>query len=170
LRNDDRLVWSEWTLFKTVCILFYKILLSVLLTNFIIRCCDNGPEFKASVAKLAQQLGIHMIRGRPYHPQTQGSVEVANKTFKRRLRALQLAKGTSNWVELLPELARTINTTTSSALPRRKTPFEVWFGRKPHWVARIGHYNDNDNDSDFDNDDDNDLDSSQDLVLTEIEA
>jgi hypothetical protein len=33
---------------------------------------------------------------------------------------------------LLPELAQTINTTTSSALPHRKTPFEVWFGQKPH--------------------------------------
>jgi hypothetical protein len=68
--------------------IFNKILLSVLLTNFIIRCCDNSPEFKASVAELAQQLSIYIIRSRPYHPQTQGSVEVANKTFKRRLRAL----------------------------------------------------------------------------------
>ena len=112
-----------------------------------------------------------MIRGCPYHPQTQGLVEIANRTFKRRLTALQLAKGTSHWVELLPELARTINTTTSSALPRYKTLYEVWFGRKPHWVSRIGepdNYDDDNLDQDDDNDDDINL--SQDLVLTEIET
>jgi hypothetical protein len=74
-----------------------------------------------------------MIRGRPYHPQTQGSVERANQTFKRRLRALQRERGfpASHWVELLSELAVIINTTTTRALPSKKTPFEVWFGRKP---------------------------------------
>jgi transposase InsO family protein len=56
---------------------------------------DNGPKFKGAVAQLANQLGIRMIRGRPYHPQTQGSIERANRTFKKRLTALQLALGTS---------------------------------------------------------------------------
>jgi hypothetical protein len=98
-------------------------------------------------------------------------VEIANRTFKRRLTALQLAKGTSHWVELLPELVRTINTTTSSALPRRKTPYEVWFGRKPHWVSRIRELVNYDNDnSDQDDDNDDDIDPSQDLVLMEIET
>ena len=76
-----------------------------------------------------------MIRGRAYHPQTQGTVERANRTFKKRLGALQAQKCRSDWVALLPELALVINTTTSRALPRHKTPFEVWFGRKPHWIA-----------------------------------
>jgi len=155
-------------------VLNYMYLLSFLtilrLTNFILRCCDNGPEFKAALAELAQQLSICMIRGRPYHPKTQGLVKVANRTFKRRLWALQHAKGTSKWVELLLELAWTINTTTSSALTHRKTLYEVWFGRKPYWVARIGRCNNDDDDSDLDDDNDDDLDPSKDLVLTEIEA
>jgi hypothetical protein len=73
---------------------------------------------------------------------------------------------------LLPELARTINTTTSLALLRRKTPFEVWFGRKPHWVSRIGQCGDDndDDDSDIDNNDDDDLDLPHDLVFTEIKT
>jgi hypothetical protein len=77
-----------------------------------------------------------MIRGRPYHPQTQGLIERANQTFKRRLRAIQRERGfpASHWVELLPELALIINTTTTRTLPGKKTPFEVWFGRKPRWM------------------------------------
>ena len=66
-----------------------------------------------------------MIRGRAYHPQTQGTVEVANRTFKKRLGTLQAQKGQSNWAALLPELALVINTTTSRALPHHKIPFEV---------------------------------------------
>jgi hypothetical protein len=98
-------------------------------------------------------------------------VEIANRTFKRRLTALQLAKGTSYWVELLLELVCTINTTTSSALPRCKTLYEVWFGWKPHWVSRIGELDNYDDDnSDQDDDNDDDIDPSQDLVLTEIET
>ena len=77
-----------------------------------------------------------MIRGRPYHPQTQGSIERANQRFKRRLRAIQRECGfpASHWVELLSELALIINTTTTRTLPGKETPFEVWFGRKPRWT------------------------------------
>lgn len=64
-----------------------------------------------------------------------GSVERANQTFKRRLQALQRERGfpASHSVELLLELAIIINTTTRT-LPGKKTPFEVWFGRKPRWT------------------------------------
>jgi hypothetical protein len=81
-------------------------------------------------------LGIKIINGRSYHPQTQGSVERANQTLKRRLRCLQREQGfpASHWVSLLPELAIIINTTTTRTLPGKKTPFEVWFGRKPRWM------------------------------------
>ena len=109
-----------------------------------------------------------MIRGRAYHPQTQGTVEVANCTFKKRLGALQAQKGQSNWAALLPELALVINTTTFQALPCHKTPFEVWFGQKPHWIT-AGPMEDAD-EVDIYDETDAESDDDGDLVLTEIEA
>jgi hypothetical protein len=116
-----------------------------------------------------------MIRGCLYHPQTQGSVEIANWIFKRRLTALQTVKGHSDWIELLPELALTINTTTSAALPCWKTPFEVWFSCKFHWLSLQPQDSDNE-DQDEEDDDleylvvDDDENGASDLVLSEIET
>jgi transposase InsO family protein len=149
---------------------YYKILLSVLkLTLY--RRHDNRTEFKGEVAQLCKELGIRVIRGRAYHPQTQGTVERANRTFKRRLSALQAQKGWSDWVALLAELALVINTTTTRALPRHKTPFDVWFGRRPRWIT-AGPIDDvDDEDQDLQDDtDDNDSDNDDDPVLSEIEA
>jgi hypothetical protein len=36
---------------------------------------------------------------------------------------------------LLLELQEVIKTTPSRMLPRHMTPFEVWFGRQPHWIV-----------------------------------
>ena len=88
---------------------------------------------------------------------------------------MQTAKGRSDWVELLPELALTINTTTSTALPRWKTPFEVWFGCKFHWLSPQPQDFDTE-DQDKEDDDleylvaDDDKNGVSDLVLSEIET
>jgi len=125
-------------------------------------------SLRVKLASFAKELSIRMIRGWAYYPQTQGTVEVANCTFKKRLGTLQAQKGQSNWVALLPELALVINTTTSRALPRHKTPFEVWFGRKPHWIT-AGPMEDAD-EVDIYDETDAESDDDGDLVLTEIEA
>ena len=100
---------------------------------------DNGKEFAGEVSDLlANQVPgkIPNIHGRPYHPRTQGSIEVANKTFKIRLSALRAERGIPrNWVSLLSELQEVTNTTSNGQLPGHITPFEVWFGRKPHWIT-----------------------------------
>jgi hypothetical protein len=79
-------------------------------------------------------MAIPIIRGRSYHPQTQGSVEKANGTFKDRLYSIWGEEGIKNWVSHLPEIALVINTTRPSTLPAYVTPYEVWFGRKPWWL------------------------------------
>jgi len=75
---------------------------------------------------------------------------------------------------LLPELALVINTTTTRALPQKRTPFKVWFGRKPHWIiAKPTEDNEtNDNSKTGTNsDDDSDSDSEpKDNVLSEIKV
>jgi hypothetical protein len=54
-------------------------------------------------------------------------------------------------------------------LPRHKTPFEVWFGRKPHWIhvqsveLELDEACDSENNGELDSD-------AEDLVLTEIET
>jgi hypothetical protein len=80
-------------------------------------------------------LSIPIIRGRPYHPQTQGSVESSNGTFKDRLASTIMEIGKKDWINALPSIAETINTTRPSGLPSHITPYEVWFGRKPIWIG-----------------------------------
>ena len=77
---------------------------------------------------------------------------------------------------MLLELALVINTASTWALPRNKTPFKVFFRWKPRWIRtklllleplkdggdRIGIKGDSDSDSESDDE--------EDLVLTEIEA
>ena len=96
------------------------------------RCCDNGIEFKGKLLQLVQSYNINVINGVPYHLKTQGAVEVTNRTFKRRLQALQTEAGTTEWARFLPEIAMAINTTRPRGLERTLCPFEVFFGRKPH--------------------------------------
>jgi hypothetical protein len=79
---------------------------------------------------------------------------------------------------LLLELALVINTTSTWALPRNKTPFEVFFGRKPRWIGAellpLEPLEDEDDgmgvEGDSDSDSDSESDGDEDLVLTEIEA
>jgi hypothetical protein len=96
-----------------------------------ILACDNGGEFKGKVIEVCKKRGIKIVCGRAYYPQSQGSIEVANRIFKKRLRAARADTGIQSWIQLLPLIAWVINTTATSALPKGNTLYEVWFGRKP---------------------------------------
>jgi hypothetical protein len=113
-----------------------------------------------------------VIHGRPYYPQTQGLVEVANRTFKARLCAIQASLGVYSWVACLPDIALVINTSKSSALPSHVTPYEVHFGRKPHWIGAPPLLEDSDDEDSIDGDDDDEYPPTDinDFELMEIEA
>ena len=46
---------------------------------------DNGTEFKGAFSKLLDDKKIKHIRGRPYHPESQGSIESFNKYLKQEI-------------------------------------------------------------------------------------
>jgi len=60
--------------------------------------CDNGTKFKGAMKLLCDARGTRIVNGRAYHPQSQGSIKVANKIFKARLRAAQKDTGIKGWV------------------------------------------------------------------------
>jgi hypothetical protein len=39
-----------------------------------------------------------------------------------------------DWANLLLDVTFQLNTSTSDALPRGKTPYDIWFGRKRYWL------------------------------------
>ena len=42
-----------------------------------------GGEFEGAVVALCKKLGIKVVKGRPYHPQSEGKVEGAHRSFKK---------------------------------------------------------------------------------------
>ena len=47
--------------------------------------CDNGKEFKGAVHILCAAFQIKIIRGCPYHPQSQGKVERSHQSWKKNI-------------------------------------------------------------------------------------
>lgn len=67
---------------------------------------DNGTEFVGHdfMAKVVAWCK-RTLRGRPYHPQSQGSVESANKEVKKRLDEWCRQHGEQDWTEGLADVA-----------------------------------------------------------------
>ena len=92
---------------------------------------DNGTEFANSLFNQLQDNcpGMQIIRGRPRHPATQGSVESANKSVERMIAAQFEDTGSRDWPSMLPAIMWAINTSPHSATG--KTPYEMVYGQKP---------------------------------------
>ena len=93
---------------------------------------DNGKEFKNEI--LLNTLNRYwssskIIHGKPRHPQTQGSVESANKDIKRHFTALLYERQSTCWVEHLKEVQYKKNTSYHSGLGM--SPFQAVFNTKP---------------------------------------
>ena len=100
---------------------------------------DQGTKFDGAVSRLCKRLQIKVIKGRPYHPQSQGKVERAHRTFKKKLRYdfLSTKKAGVNCPEELPHYAQALNQDPKEELAW-KSPFEIYFGWKPS-VATEAH-------------------------------
>lgn len=97
---------------------------------------DQGTEFDGAVSRLCKELEIKVIKGRPYHPQSRGKVERAHRTFKKKLLYdfLAMKNAGVNWVKGLPNYAQALNQDPKEEL-FWKSPFEIYFGRKPNVPA-----------------------------------
>ncbi|XP_044180984.1 uncharacterized protein LOC122962133 [Acropora millepora] len=97
---------------------------------------DQGREFGGAVAALCKMLSIKDVKGRPYHPQSQGKVERAHRSFKKKIMHdfLVMGKAGVNWIQSLPDFARSLNLDPKEELSW-KSPFEIYYGRKPNVVS-----------------------------------
>ena len=93
---------------------------------------DNGKEFIAEVIKnLCTSLGVKIIHGRPYHPESQGQVGNLNKRVKKKIAEHICQRPPDEqaklWPYLLSRVAREINSTWHHTI--QDVPFRVLKGR-----------------------------------------
>ena len=91
---------------------------------------DNGMEFKNSLMdQVLQQLGINTIFSAPYHPQSNGKLEVFHKYLKPTLKKL-CEKDPSDWHKYLSHVLASYRVTPN--LATAETPFFLVYGRDPN--------------------------------------
>jgi hypothetical protein len=61
---------------------------------------DNGSEFLGHCIALIKKYypRVHIVKGRPRHPQSQGKIERSHATFKNALQKWMKLTGDNNWV------------------------------------------------------------------------
>lgn len=91
---------------------------------------DGGKEFANKLmGAICQELRILHRQTTPYHPETNASAEVFNRTMKLYL-ASALEQPYLDWEELLPALRICYNTSVSKAT--KATPFSLVFAMQPN--------------------------------------
>ena len=82
---------------------------------------DNGTDFKNHLMdQVLQQLGIDHIFSAPYHPQSNGKLEVFHKYLKPTLKKLR-KKDPSNWDKYINQVLASYRVTPN--LATAETPF-----------------------------------------------
>ena len=88
---------------------------------------DGGKEFANKLMEaICQELSILHKQTSPYHPETNASAEVFNRTMKLYLATALDQNKYLDWEDLLPALRICYNTSVSKAT--RATPFSLVFG------------------------------------------
>ncbi|XP_067145203.1 uncharacterized protein [Centruroides vittatus] len=92
-------------------------------------CCDQGTNFTAGLTReMTRLLGVRIRFSTPEHPQSNGSVERWNQTFKNML-SHTIAESKKNWDKVIPFLLWAYR-----EVPHETTgisPFEMLYGRAP---------------------------------------
>ncbi|XP_060754420.1 protein NYNRIN-like [Neoarius graeffei] len=90
---------------------------------------DKGTPFTSKVTQeLCKDLKINWRFHIPYHPQSSGIVERANRTIKGKLRKAMQDAGTKNWVQVLPLVLADMRMTAQVALDNLSL-YELVMGR-----------------------------------------
>ena len=91
---------------------------------------DNGTEFKNNlIDEFLKQLGIERIFSAPYHPQSNGKLEVFHKYLKPTLKKL-CEKDPSNWDQYLNQVLTSYRVTPN--LATAEMSFLLMYGRDPN--------------------------------------
>ena len=92
---------------------------------------DNGNEFKNNLMdQVLKLLGIEWIFSAPYHPQSNGKLEVFHKCLKPTLKKLG-EKDPSNWDQYLNQVLASYRVTPN--LTTAEMPFFLVYGRDPNF-------------------------------------
>ena len=94
---------------------------------------DRGGEYIEPFGALCAQYGIIHETTPPYSPQSNGVAERKNRTLKEMMNAMLISSGLPQgmWGEAILSANYLLN-----KVPRKtetKTPYELWFGRKPSY-------------------------------------
>ena len=91
---------------------------------------DNGTEFKNQLMiQVLQQPSIDYIFSAPYHPQSNGKLEVFHKYLKPKLKKL-CEKDSTNWDKYLNQVFASYRVTPNLATV--ESPFFLVYGRDPN--------------------------------------
>ena len=91
---------------------------------------ENGTEFKNNLMdQVLKQLGIDRIFWAPYHPQSNGKLEVFHKYLKPTLKKL-CEKDPSNWDKYINQVLASYRVTPN--LDKAGMPFFLVYGRDPN--------------------------------------
>lgn len=96
---------------------------------------DNGGEYVSeAMREFCRKKGISMELTVPYTPQQNGVSERMNRTLMERARALLAESGFGKemWGEAVYTATYLTNRCPTSSVKEKKTPYELWTGRKPN--------------------------------------
>ena len=91
---------------------------------------DNGMEFKNNLMdQVSQQLGVDRIFSAPYHPQSNGKLELFHKYLKPTLKK-RCEKDPSNWDKYINQVLASYRITPN--LATAESPFFLVYSRDPN--------------------------------------